>query len=82
MGSEDVYKRQIQYDEKIKKEKVTYELDLANFVDVKGWKSIGNKLSDKRITGVKEMNTNNKKKLSAGDTVEFDVDEKGQKKMF
>ena len=72
----------IQYDEKIKKEKVTYELDLANFVDVKGWKSIGNKLSDKRITGVKEMNTNNKKKLSAGDTVEFDVDEKGQKKMF
>ena len=72
----------IQYDEKVKKEKVTYELDLYDFVDVKGWKAIGNKLSDKRITGVKEMNANNKKKLTAGDTVEFDVDKNGQKKMF
>ena len=74
----------IQYDEKVKNEKVTYELELADFVDVKGWKAIGNKVSDKRITGVKDM-TKHKKKLTAGDTIELDVKKKkdnGQQEMF
>ena len=32
-----------------------HELDIAAFIDVKGWKAKGNKLEDKKITGIKEI---------------------------
>lgn len=92
------------------------ELDIAGFIDVKGWKAKGNKLEDKKITGVKEVvieepeeeeepvsqKTEKKKvekpeskvksepkkkdvkegKLHAGDTIDFDIEDNGQTKLF
>ena len=43
----------IQYDYKEKKEAETFELSIAEFIDVKGWKALGNKLENKRITKIR-----------------------------
>ncbi|MFT5264055.1 MAG: topoisomerase-4 subunit A [Polaribacter sp.] len=65
----------ILYDVKLKgqKEKEEFELSLKDFIDVKGWKSAGNRLEEARITNVRaitkkpsEGNT-----LKPGDTIEF-----------
>ncbi len=65
-------------------------INLDEFIDVKGWKALGNKLSDQKITGVKEImaetktekeNTNEKDVLRAGDSIEFDLDD-NQGKLF
>ncbi len=63
----------IRYLVKEGKEKVEYELEVAEFIDVKGWKALGNKLEDARISNVTKVDTKNKKNLKAGDTLEFDV---------
>ncbi len=57
-----------------KKEKEEYELSLVDFIDVKGWKSLGNKLEEVRITNVRDLTAKPKdeQKLQAGDTIEFD----------
>lgn len=74
----------IRYSTKDKKEKVDWELELNDFIDVKGWKSLGNKLSDQKITGVKEIKSSKAKpdKLKAGDSIEFDVDNQSQQELF
>ena len=73
----------IVYTMKVKSKKIEGEINIAEFIDVKGWKALGNKLSDQRLTGVKEVETSSlKDKLSAGDSIEFDIDDKGQGKMF
>ena len=73
----------ITYSMKVKSKKIEGEINIAEFIDVKGWKALGNKLSDQRLIGVKEVETSSlKDKLSAGDSVEFDIDDKGQGKMF
>lgn len=41
---------------KVNSKKVEGEIDLTSFVDVKGWKAIGNKVSDQRLTGIREVN--------------------------
>ncbi|MEO0733591.1 MAG: DNA gyrase/topoisomerase IV subunit A [Bacteroidota bacterium] len=41
---------------RVKREKQTKIVQLAEFIDVKGWKSLGNKLHDGKLTGVKELN--------------------------
>lgn len=41
---------------RVKREKKTKTIALADFIDVKGWKSLGNKLHDGKLTGVKELN--------------------------
>lgn len=45
----------IQYSMKIGSKKMDGEVSLADFIDVKGWKAIGNRLSDQKLTGVKEI---------------------------
>ncbi len=67
---------------KNKKEKWTVVLD--EFIDVKGWKSLGNKLSDKVVKGVTELDPAAKdaddnptedgddNSYQAGDVIEFD----------
>ena len=73
----------IKYNMKVKSKKIEGEINIAEFIDIKGWKALGNKLSDQRLTGVKEVETSPlKEKLSAGDSIEFDIDDKGQGKMF
>ncbi len=41
---------------RVKRETQTRILQLAEFIDVKGWKSLGNKLQEGKLTGVKELN--------------------------
>ena len=64
-------------------------VDIADFIDVKGWKALGNKLIDKKISSFKDLTEKPKaptkaddKKLSAGDTIDFEVGGNGQTKMF
>ena len=77
----------VQYFEKEKSKKIEKQVNLAEFIDVKGWKSQGNKLSAQRITGVKDVTPipkikNDKKdKLSPGDSIDFDLDD-GQASLF
>ncbi len=71
----------IQYNVRVNKVKEEYELDLADFIEVKGWKAIGNKLEESRITNVREITPKVEgDKLKAGDTIEFEIN--GQGKMF
>ena len=82
----------IEYSVKIKGKKLEGEVSLAEFIDVKGWKALGNKLSDQKLTGVKELEPKEEKmgqqktapegKVQAGDTIEFDLDKGGQGKLF
>ncbi len=43
----------VTYNMTIKGKKMGGEVDLAEFIDVKGWKSLGNKLSDLKLSNVK-----------------------------
>ncbi|MCO6491813.1 MAG: DNA gyrase/topoisomerase IV subunit A [Phaeodactylibacter sp.] len=45
----------VKYTFKANSKKVEGELSLTGFVDVKGWKAIGNKVSDQRLTGIREI---------------------------
>ncbi len=45
----------IKYTMKLNGKPMTGELSLGDFMDVKGWKAVGNKLSDQLLTGVKEV---------------------------
>ncbi len=45
----------IKYTMKIKGKPMTGEISLGDFMDVKGWKAVGNKLSDQLLTAVKEV---------------------------
>lgn len=59
VSSEDTPKAEIQY--KKGKEKGSEELDLADLIDVKGWKATGNRLSQYKVTKVKPLYTEKKK---------------------
>ncbi len=88
----------IRYAVKTKTGKTEYELELADFIDVKGWKALGNKLVDQKITGVKlveaapetelEQETATPEheelpdKLHAGDSIEFNLGKNGQTELF
>ena len=76
----------VEYAMRVNSKKMTGELEVANFIDVKGWKALGNKLSDQKLTGVKEIEVPEPKKeqngkLQAGDQVDFDLDN-GQPELF
>jgi len=74
----------VQYIEKDKSKKIEKQVAVEGFIDVKGWKSQGNKLSGQRITGVKDItpkDASKKDKLSPGDSIDFDLDN-NQPKLF
>ncbi len=76
----------VQYYEKDKSKKIEKEVKLAEFIDVKGWKSQGNKLSSQRVMGVKDITPANKPtakkdKLKPGDSIDFDLGD-GQTSLF
>ncbi len=74
----------IQYTMKIGAKKMDGELAIADFIEPKGWKALGNKLSDQRLSAVKELPpievatpdvvlpSAKKDTLQAGDVIEFD----------
>ena len=84
----------VAYKVKVEGKKIEDEVNIAEFVDVKGWKAIGNKLSDNKLMSAKQISGGDKKnvvkvsgekkeeKLKAGDSIEFDVEDNGQTKMF
>ena len=45
----------IKYTLKVKGKALTGEISLGDFMDVKGWKAVGNRLSDQMLTGIKEV---------------------------
>lgn len=96
----------IRYSYLSKSKKREAEVNLAEFMEPKGWKAIGNKLSDNKLLGVVEisqaapealqpkappasepastppLDKTANPRLHAGDTIEFDVDENGQGRLF
>ena len=87
-------KPKLEYSYRVKGGKEDGTVDLADFIDVKGWKALGNKLIDKKISSFKDLTPKppkvdpkatekaKKGKLSAGDSVDFDMEGNGQTKMF
>jgi topoisomerase-4 subunit A len=74
----------VQYSMKINNKKMQGELSLAEFVEIKGWKAMGNKVSDQLLTNILEIEQQPvelKKVLEAGDVIDFDV-KPGQKELF
>ncbi len=69
----------LEYNIKVGKKKELWEIELGEFMDVKGWKAIGNKLADHKVTGLKQIPhpDEDPDKLSVGDSVEFDVEGQG-----
>ncbi|MFZ4543034.1 MAG: DNA gyrase/topoisomerase IV subunit A [Saprospiraceae bacterium] len=69
----------VQYSMKIDGKKMNGELNPVNFVDVKGWKAMGNKVSDQLLTNIKEIEKEaakpvepeNPDKLHPGDSVDL-----------
>lgn len=82
----------ISYAVKVKNKRMEGEVNLAEFMDVKGWKAIGNKLSDQKLTSVRELEPEKSAepepsaeipdKLKAGDSIELDVKRNGQGELF
>lgn len=63
----------ISYVTKDKSKKITNELDIVDFIDTKGWKALGNKLSDQRAMTIKDITPPETEKLKAGDSIELDL---------
>ena len=75
----------IAYQIKEGSKKVDQELYIEEFIDVKGWRAIGNKVNDQRLLAVKpiatEVSKQKAEKLMPGDSLDLDVSD-GQTKMF
>jgi len=71
----------VQYKMRVKSKTMEGRLDISDFIDVKGWKALGNKLSDVKLTSVKEVNP--PPALKPGDSIEFNIEKgDGQAKLF
>ena len=75
----------LQYSYREKGRRISDVVNLKRFIEVKGWKALGNKLFGGKVTIGKEITTpdnDDKTMLSAGDTIDFDVEEDGQGSLF
>ena len=63
----------LSYAYKSKNKKVPAAVVPSDFVDIKGWKSQGNKLCDGKAGSIKEISDDDKNVLEAGDTINFDL---------
>lgn len=76
----------IRYAVKVKNRKIEGEVNLAEFMDVKGWKAMGNRLSDQKLSSIKELTPEEIEaakqelpdKFQAGDSIEFEVKKNGK----
>jgi hypothetical protein len=57
----------IKYTIKVKGKPMTGEISLGDFMDVKGWKALGNRLSDQILTGIKEIDASESRLLPKTD---------------
>ncbi|MEZ5040005.1 MAG: DNA gyrase/topoisomerase IV subunit A [Saprospiraceae bacterium] len=87
----------LEYGYRTKEGKEVATVELADFIEVKGWKALGNKLIDKKLSSFKDVTPNpdeggganeeevitaKKDKLSPGDSIDFDIEDNGQTKLF
>lgn len=72
----------IHYAIKVKSKKMEGSIALADFIDVKGWKSQGNKLSDTRLLSIREVESDQPDKLKAGDQIDFEIKGGEQTSLF
>jgi len=76
----------IRYAVKVKNRKIEGEVNLGEFMDVKGWKAMGNRLSDQKLSSIKELTEEEiaaakqelPDKFQAGDSIEFEVKKNGK----
>lgn len=90
---------EVTYKFRVKNKYEEEQVDLVKFIDVKGWRAIGNKLTEYKVSTVKpkpkkknaDKKSKSKKKVSdakksqklkAGDSIEFDLEDNGQGKLF
>ena len=92
---------EVEYALKVNSKKVDGRINLAELVDVKGWKAIGNKLSDQKLMSMKLVTEEpgtaqaepqdgdegdegeaTPKTFHPGDSIEFDIEDNGQTKLF
>jgi topoisomerase-4 subunit A len=83
----------VNYELKVRNNWVADTINLAEFIDVKGWKAIGNRLSSEKLRNFElvieesikseESNTSigSENDLHIGDTIEFDLED-GQGTLF
>lgn len=74
----------LQYSMKINGKKMNGELNLAEWVEVKGWKAMGNKVSDQLLTNIKEIEISiieQMKNPQVGDNIELEITN-GQGELF
>jgi topoisomerase-4 subunit A len=76
----------VSYTMTVKGKKMSGEVDLAEFIDVKGWKALGNKLSDLKLSNVKLLSSGGEavrakaaieddERVAPGTTISFDLEE-------
>lgn len=67
----------IKYTMKLNGKKMQGEVSLGDFMEPKGWKAIGNRLSEQKLMGVEEITVSAlvkpTKQAKVGDTIEFDM---------
>ena len=68
----------INFTEKVKRKNEQFTSYLDSVVGVKGWKALGNKLSDQLIKNIEQVEADS---YHVGDTIEFDVEDAGQGKL-
>jgi topoisomerase-4 subunit A len=64
----------VKYAYRTKEGKIEEDLDLVGFIDVKGWKALGNKLSENKIISIKEI-VDEKKVAAAKEKAKVDAEE-------
>lgn len=69
----------LEYSVKFKSKKIRGEINLEEFVGVKGWKAIGNKLSDQKLSNITELEPTT---LKTGETIDLNIESNGQTKLF
>jgi topoisomerase-4 subunit A len=73
----------LEYSWKSKNQKYTKEVRLSEFIEVKGWKALGNRLSEFKLTAVKSREDVPPGGKSGGGEIEFEIiSPSGQKKLF
>ncbi|MEM7106313.1 MAG: DNA gyrase/topoisomerase IV subunit A [Bacteroidota bacterium] len=81
----------VSYKVKTKKGTKEHQVNMAEFIEVKGWKALGNKLGDFKAMSVKPFSDEEKENDSPGSNIEFEItnlpddkktDDNGQQTIF
>ncbi len=67
----------VSYSMTVKGKKMSGEVKLAEFIDVKGWKALGNKLSDVKLSSVKQIDATKpaKNEVEMGKKIDLSLDD-------